>query len=437
MKVAVIGTGYVGLTVGACFAETGHEVICVDIDDRKIKGLKRGKLPIYEPGLGDLVERNTREKRLSFGTDTGDAIEWADVVFSAVGTPPDKDHRADVTAIKDVARQFGAHLNGYKIFVNKSTVPVGTGAVCRELIATEVRKRNAQHEFDVISNPEFLREGVAVADSLKPDRIVIGATSDRAVQVMKKLYLPIIEKGSLFFVTDSASAEIIKYASNALLATKISFMNEIAQLCERVGADITAVERGVGLDNRIGRRFLHAGIGFGGSCFPKDVDALAQTGRDNGYEFRIVRAVQEVNERQKVHLYEKLVQHIPAIDGSVVAVWGLAFKPKTDDMREAPSIGIIQKLLKAGARVQVFDPAAMDVAKKHYFPKIRYAKNPMEAVVGADALLLLTDWDEFRGVDFVEVKKRMRGALIGDGRNIWQPEEVRAAGFVYFSIGRP
>ncbi len=435
MKVTVIGTGYVGLTVGACLAETGHEIRCVDVDAQKIENLQRGILPIYEPGLDDLVQRNATSERLQFTTDIGKSIAWAEVVFSAVGTPPDKDFRADLTAVKQVAASFGQYANGYKLFVNKSTVPVGTGALCKEIITAEFKKRAVSFNYDQVSNPEFLREGVAVADCLKPDRIVVGAESERAFELMRKLYLPIIDKGSAFFTTNIASAEIIKYASNALLATKISFMNEIAQLCERVGADIIAVERGVGLDDRIGRRFLHAGIGFGGSCFPKDVDALILTGRDKQYEFKIIQAVQEVNRLQKHVPFEKLQKAIPDLKGTKIALWGLAFKPKTDDMREAPSLVLIKELLGAGALVSAFDPVAMEVSKK-YYPDIEYAPHALDAVKGAAALILVTEWDEFRSVDFRVLAGLMSRKVIIDGRNIWQPAELRALGFEYHSIGR-
>lgn len=437
MKITVIGTGYVGLTVGACLAETGHDVICVDLDQAKIENLKKNVLPIYEPGLDDLVERNTAAGRLRFSTDVPASIIWSEIVFSAVGTPPDKDHRADLSAVKQVAETFGKHADGYKIFVNKSTVPVGTGQLCRQIISAEFAKRGVDFGFDQVSNPEFLREGVAVADCLKPDRIVVGAESDQAFDALRKLYQPILDKGSAYFTTNIESAEIIKYASNAMLATKISFMNEIAHLCERVGADITDVEKGVGLDERIGRRFLHAGIGYGGSCFPKDVDALILTGKDSGYDFRIISAVQEVNRLQKTIPFEKLKRSIADLRGKRIALWGLAFKPKTDDMREAPSLVLIKQLLEAGAEVVAYDPVAMSVSKKGYYPDIQYADQALDAVKDADALILVTEWDEFRSVDFRTVGELMRGKVIIDGRNIWQPNEMRRLGFEYHSVGRP
>ncbi len=436
MRITVVGTGYVGLTVGACLAETGHEVICVDLDTVKIENLQNNILPIYEPGLEDLVKRNAAARRLRFSTDIPAGITWAEVVFSAVGTPPDKDHRADLTAVKQVAVDFGTYADAYKLFVNKSTVPVGTGKLCKEIILTEFKKRGVTFGYDQVSNPEFLREGVAVADCLKPDRIVVGAESEKAVDSMRKLYAPIIDKGSVFFTTNIESAEIIKYASNALLATKISFMNEIAQLSERVGGDIIAIERGVGLDDRIGRRFLHAGIGFGGSCFPKDVDALILTGKDAGYDFKIIQAVQDVNVHQKNIPFAKLKASMPDLSGKKIALWGLAFKPKTDDMREAPSVVLIKQLLEAGAQVVAFDPIAMEMSKKMYFADIQYAANALEAVTGADALVLVTECDEFRSVDFKHVGQLMKKKLVIDGRNIWIPADMRELGFEYYSIGR-
>ncbi len=436
MRLAVIGTGYVGLSLGACFAEIGHDVVCVDSNATKIRALQKGRVPIYEPGLSDLVKRNVQAQRLRFSTDVGSAIEWALVVMSAVGTPADGNHRADLSQVKEVAEAFGQYCDGYKLFVNKSTVPVGTGALCKQIIDAQRMKRSAVFEYDVVANPEFMREGAAVADCLKPDRIVVGVQSDRACAIMEMLHKPIIEKGSIFFRTTVESAEIIKYASNAMLATKISFMNEIARLCERVGADITAVERGVGLDARIGRRFLHAGIGFGGSCFPKDLSALIAIGKHHGSDLLILQAVRDANEAQKQILVAKLLERLPDLTGRHIAVWGLAFKPKTDDMRESPALTIIDALLEGGAQVTAFDPAAMPNSKKNYLPKIRYAKTALAAVKGADALLLVTDWDEFRSVDFAAIKKLMRGTVVGDGRNIWQPEEVRKHGLTYFSIGR-
>ena len=434
MKITVIGTGYVGLVTGTCFAELGNEVTCVDIDESKITNLKKGIIPIYEPGLEELVIRNHKEGRLNFTTDSKKAIETAEVVFSAVGTPPDKDHRADLTAVMKVAETFGKNLNGYKVFVNKSTVPVGTSERVREIIANTT----GTQDFDVVDNPEFLREGTAVKDFMNPDRIVVGLRkqSKKAREILEKLYAPLIRAGRPLLFTDIHSAEIIKYASNSFLATKISFINEVANFCELVGADVTEVARGIGLDDRIGSRFLHAGIGYGGSCFPKDVQAFIQTGKDNGYEFLILSATEEVNQTQKLRIFNKLRKEIQDLKGKKIAIWGLAFKPKTDDMREAPSIITIEKLLEAEAEVSAFDAVAMDNAKRIFGEKITYATNPYEAVTGASALLIITEWDEFRAIDLTKVKKLMKGDLICDGRNIYKPKEIESLGFKYKSIGR-
>lgn len=434
MKITVIGTGYVGLVTGTCFAELGNEVICVDIDKSKIENLKKGIIPIYEPGLKELVLRNHKEKRLHFTIDAKSAIESAEVVFSAVGTPPDKDHRADLTAVMKVAQTFGKSLNGYKVFVNKSTVPVGTSERVREVIA----KESGNKDFDVVDNPEFLREGTAVKDFMNPDRIVVGLnkSSKKARELVEKLYAPLVRAGRPLLFTDIHSAEIIKYASNSFLATKISFINEIANFCELVGADVTKVAKGIGLDDRIGPRFLHAGIGYGGSCFPKDVQAFIQTGKDNGYEFLILEATEEVNQTQKLRIFNKLRDEIGDLNGKKVAIWGLAFKPKTDDMREAPAIITIEKLLEHGAKVEVFDPVASENARSIFGDRIKYAKTPYEAVSKAYALLIITEWDEFRAIDLERVKKLMSGDLICDGRNIYSPRDVKAMGFKYKSIGR-
>jgi len=434
MKITVIGTGYVGLVTGTCFAELGNEVICVDIDKSKIENLKKGIIPIYEPGLKELVLRNHKEKRLHFTIDAKSAIESAEVVFSAVGTPPDKDHRADLTAVMKVAQTFGKSLNGYKVFVNKSTVPVGTSERVREVIA----KESGNKDFDVVDNPEFLREGTAVKDFMNPDRIVVGLnkSSKKARELVEKLYAPLVRAGRPLLFTDIHSAEIIKYASNSFLATKISFINEIANFCELVGADVTEVAKGIGLDDRIGPRFLHAGIGYGGSCFPKDVQAFIQTGKDNGYEFLILEATEEVNQTQKLRIFNKLRDEIGDLNGKKVAIWGLAFKPKTDDMREAPAIITIEKLLEHGAKVEVFDPVASENARSIFGDRIKYAKTPYEAVSKAYALLIITEWDEFRAIDLERVKKLMSGDLICDGRNIYSTRDVKAMGFKYKSIGR-
>ncbi len=436
MNIAVIGTGYVGLVTGTCLAELGNNIICVDIDETKISNLKKGKIPIYEPGLEELVLRNHKEGRLDFTTDAKKAIQSSEVVFSAVGTPPDKDHRADLTAVMKVAETFGKHLNGYKVFVNKSTVPVGTSERVREVIQ---ETSNGKHKFDVTDNPEFLREGTAVKDFMNPDRIVVGIRngSKKARELMEKIYSPLVRAGRPLLFTDIHSAEIIKYASNSFLATKISFINEVANFCELVGADVTEVARGIGLDDRIGPRFLHAGIGYGGSCFPKDVKAFIQTGKDKGYEFLILEAVEEINQTQRLRFFNRFKQKISNLDGKKIAIWGLAFKPKTDDMRQAPSITLIKKLVEENAEIQAFDPVAMDNARAIFKDeKITFAKNPYEAVENADALLILTEWDEFRAIDLEKIRKLMKGNLICDGRNIYKPDEIEKLGFSYKSIGR-
>ncbi|MFH1299279.1 MAG: UDP-glucose/GDP-mannose dehydrogenase family protein [Patescibacteria group bacterium] len=434
MNIAVIGTGYVGLVTGTCLAELGNSVICIDIDEKKISELKEGIIPIYEPGLEELVKRNYKECRLSFTTDAKAAIQASEVVFSAVGTPPDKDHRADLTAVMKVAETFGKHLSGYKVFVNKSTVPVGTSERVREVI----EETSGKTDFDVVDNPEFLREGTAVKDFMNPDRIVVGINkkSKKAKEVMEKVYMPLVRAGRPLLFTDIHSAEIIKYASNSFLATKISFINEVANFCELVGADITEVARGVGLDDRIGPRFLHAGIGYGGSCFPKDVQAFIQTGKDKGYEFLILEATEEVNQTQKLRLFNKLKAEISDLEGKTIAIWGLAFKPKTDDMREAPAIRIIERLLEEKANIQAFDPVSMKNAKDIFPEGVDFKSNPYDAAKGADAILIVTEWDEFRAIDLEKVKKLMKGKLICDGRNIYKAEDVEKLGFEYKSVGR-
>ena len=432
MNITVIGTGYVGLVTGTCLAELGNNVTCVDIDESKIANLKKGVIPIYEPGLEELVLRNYKEGRLHFTIDSKSAIEGAEVVFSAVGTPPDKDHRADLTAVMKVAETFGKHLNGYKVFVNKSTVPVGTSERVRETI----KKTNGKHDFDVVDNPEFLREGTAVKDFMNPDRIVVGLrkSSKKARELMEKLYSPLVRAGRPLLFTDIHSAEIIKYASNSFLATKISFINDVANFCELVGADVTEVAKGIGLDDRIGPRFLHAGIGYGGSCFPKDVQAFIQTGKDNGYEFLILEATEEVNQTQKLRIFAKLKEEMGSLEGKKIAMWGLAFKPKTDDMREAPAITTIERLLEEGAEIAAFDPVAAENAKKLFGDKVIYAASPYDAATGADALLIMTEWDEFRAIDLKKIKSRMKGSLVCDGRNVYKPKEMTELGFTYKSI---
>lgn len=437
MKIAVAGTGYVGLVSGVCFAEMGHEVMCIDIDQEKINQLKNGVIPIYEPGLQELTKRNSAEGRLSFSTDIKKGIEFCDILISAVGTPPDKDHKADLNAVKAVARDFGQNVSGYKIFVNKSTVPVGTGEMCREIIQSAINERGADATFDIVSNPEFLREGAAIKDTLNPDRIVVGLGSDRAREIMEKLYRPLTRTGRSLVITNIKTAEMIKYAANSFLATKISFINEIANFCEKAGADVTQVAKGIGLDPRIGGRFLHAGIGYGGSCFPKDVQALIQKGKEYSFEFKILKAVEDVNERQKERIFQKLYEHMPKLEGKTVAIWGLAFKPRTDDMRAAPSICIIKRIQAEGAFVRAFDPVALEAAKRNFANvNLTYCKSAMEAATGADALLVLTEWDEFRTVDFAQLKSVMRGDYLFDGRNIYEPDEVITAGLNYEGIGR-
>lgn len=433
MKIAVVGTGYVGLVVGACFAETGNHVTCIDKLASKVAGLKRGKMPIYEPGLEEVVNRNAAEGRLSFTTDLASAVHKADVVFIAVGTPMDEDGSADLKHVLGAAREIARAMRGYTVIVDKSTVPVGTAELVRQAI-----RRETTHPFSVVSNPEFLKQGAAVEDFLKPDRVVIGADDPRAADIMLELYRPFTLSGAPVMVMDCASAEMCKYAANAMLATRISFMNEIANVCELYGADVDQVRRAIGTDRRIGQAFLFSGIGYGGSCFPKDVQAMAKFSSDKKYKFRILNAVEEVNRAQKSRLLAKLDKVMgKSLKTKTVAVWGLAFKPRTDDMREAPAVTIITGLLERGAKVQAYDPEATRVAKSLFGTKITYAKNAYAALKGADALLIVTEWNEFREPDLAKMKKLMREPLILDGRNIYQPSMVRAAGFTYGSIGRP
>jgi len=433
MKIAVVGTGYVGLVVGACFAETGNEVVCVDKMASKVAALKRGKMPIYEPGLEELVVRNANEGRLTFTTQLGQAVERAEVVFIAVGTPMGEDGSADLAHVLSAAAEIGRAMRGYTVIVDKSTVPVGTA----ELVRQAVRKVTSQ-PFSVVSNPEFLKQGAAVDDFLKPDRVVIGADEQKAADIMLELYRPFTLSGAPVMVMDCASAEMCKYAANAMLATRISFMNEIANVCELYGADVDQVRRAMGTDRRIGPAFLFPGIGYGGSCFPKDVKAMARFSSDKRYKFKILDAVESVNETQKSRLLAKLDKIVgKSLKHKTVAVWGLAFKPRTDDMREAPAVPIIEGLLARGAKVNAYDPQAMPVAKSLFGSRITYTKNAYAALKDADALLLVTEWNEFREPDFERMKKLMRRPLILDGRNIYQPAQARAAGFTYGSIGRP
>lgn len=433
MKIAVIGTGYVGLVVGACFAETGNDVICVDKDLAKVRMLQRGRIPIYEPGLEELVRRNRLEKRLLFTTRLPEAVKRSEIIVIAVGTPTNEDGSADLQHVLTAAAEIARSMNGYKVIVDKSTVPAGTSELVREVV-----RRETTHPFSVVSNPEFLKQGAAVEDFLKPDRVVIGATDERAAELMQEIYRPFTRTGAPIMVMDCASAELAKYAANAMLATRISFMNEIANVCDRFGADVDQVRRAVASDRRIGPAFLFPGIGYGGSCFPKDVKAIVKFSADRKYRFRILEAVEAVNEAQKARLVDKVVEHFgKKLKGKQIAVWGLSFKPRTDDMREAPAIPTIGGLLKLGARVTAFDPEAKDVARRIFGKRITLARSAYDAVKGADALLLVTEWNEFREPDFARVKRLMRQPVIFDGRNIYDGGHLRELGFTYSSIGRP
>lgn len=433
MKITVVGTGYVGLVTGTCLAETGNTVTCVDIDEKKVNKLKGGKITIYEPGLEKLFERNLKEERLSFTTSLADGIKEAQIIFLALPTPPGEDGSADLRYVLGVAEEIGKLLTDYKIIIDKSTVPVGTAEKVHEAIY-----RNYKGEFDVVSNPEFLREGVAVEDFMKPDRIVIGTRSDKAKKLLEQLYAPYVRQGNPIIFMDERSAELTKYAANSFLATKISFMNEIAQLCERLGADVDMVRKGIGSDERIGRRFLFPGIGYGGSCFPKDVQALVHSSWEAGYDFRILDAVMDVNERQKVHLVSKIKKYFSDdLQGKHFALWGLAFKPNTDDIREAPALYIIDELLKAGATVNAYDPEAMENVKAIYGDKISFSENQYDALKGADALVIATEWNEFRTPDFLKIVSNMKKKAVFDGRNLFDTTAIRELGFYYESIGRP
>ncbi len=439
MNIAIVGTGYVGLVTGTCFSEMGAHVTCVDVDEQKIEDLKRGIIPIYEPGLETLVHKNTKSGRLQFTTRLEDVINHVDIVFSAVGTPPDEDGSADLKYVLEVARNIGRHLNHYIVVVTKSTVPVGTAKKVKAVIEEELQKRGANVEFDVASNPEFLKEGNAVKDFMSPDRVVVGVDSERARKLMARLYKPFMIVSDRLIFTDIASAEMIKYAANSMLATRISFMNDIANLCELVGADVNMVRKGIGSDTRIGKKFLYAGCGYGGSCFPKDVKALIKTAANMGYPMRVLQAVEEVNADQKLVLYKKIVNHFGGeeqLKGKVVAMWGLAFKPETDDMREAPSLVLIDRLIKAGAIVKVYDPVAMNECRRRLGDSVTYAQDMYDAVDGADALMLVTEWKELRMPNVNKLLDNMRGRLILDGRNILDAEELQQAGFEYHCIGR-
>lgn len=436
MNIAIVGTGYVGLVSGACFAEVGIDVTCVDIDADKIEKLKEGKIPIYEPGLEDLVTRNTKAGRLHFTTDLRNCIDNTDVVFCAVGTPPDEDGSADLRYVEAVAREFGSLINRYTIFVTKSTVPVGTYKIVRRVIDEELARRGVSVEFDLASNPEFLKEGAAIKDFMSPDRVVIGTDSARARKKMERLYRPFLLNNFRVIFMDIASAEMTKYAANSMLATRISFMNDIANLCELVGADANMVRKGIGTDARIGTKFLYPGCGYGGSCFPKDVKALAKTGRDAGYSMSIIEAVERVNDRQKHVVFHKLKKELGSLEGKRIALWGLAFKPETDDMREAPSLVVIDRLLKEGAAVTVYDPVAMDECRRRIGDTVSYARDMYDATMDADALALLTEWKQFRLPSWRVVHKAMRGNIVVDGRNIYDAAELAEEGFIYKCIGK-
>ncbi len=436
MNIAIVGTGYVGLVSGACFAEMGIDVTCIDIDRSKIDRLAGGEIPIYEPGLEEMVKRNVEAGRLHFTTSLPETLPKVEVVFSAVGTPPDEDGSADLQYVLDVAREFGRHIGRYTLLVTKSTVPVGTAAKVREAISEELARRGADVPFDVASNPEFLKEGAAIKDFMSPDRVVVGTESEQARKVMERLYRPFMVVSDRMIFTDIPSAEMIKYAANSMLATRISFMNDIANLCELVGADVNMVRKGIGSDTRIGKKFLYAGCGYGGSCFPKDVKALIKSAEQAGYDMRVLRAVEEVNAAQKEVLFKKLLRHFGgSLKGKRVALWGLAFKPETDDMREAPALVLIDRLKSGGADVRVFDPVAMDECRRRLGDAVEYASDMYDAAVDADALLLVTEWKQFRIPSLPVLKRTMRRPLIIDGRNIYDPEYMKEAGFTYDKIG--
>jgi len=442
MKIAVIGSGYVGLVAGACFAESGNSVVCVDIDEAKIEGLRQGVIPIYEPGLKEMVLRNSAEGRLSFTTDIESAVKSSLINFIAVGTPPGDDGSADLNYVLGVARTIGRHMQGFKIIVDKSTVPVGTADKVSAAIQEELDLRGAVHEFDVVSNPEFLKEGAAIDDFMKPDRVVIGTDNVRTAEIMKELYEPFMRKNNRLIIMDIRSAEMTKYAANAMLATRISFMNQIANLCERMGADVAAVRDGIGSDSRIGYDFLFPGPGYGGSCFPKDVKALVKTAEECSYDFLLLKAVEEVNELQKGILSTKVIkcigdsQSARPLQGKTIVCWGLSFKPRTDDMREAPSLTIIENLLAAGAVVRAHDPEALREARKFFGDRIVYSQNQYDILAGADALVIITDWNEYRTPDFERILAELTTPVIIDGRNLYKPARMKSAGFSYYPLGR-
>jgi len=436
MKISIIGTGYVGLVSGACFAEMGMETSCVDIDKNKIENLKKGIMPIWEPGLEVMVKRNYEKGRLKFSTGIAESIEGSEACFIAVGTPPDEDGSADLQYVLSVAREIGQHMNDYLVIITKSTVPIGTAEKVRNTIKAELSKRNLNLEFDVASNPEFLKEGDAIEDCLHPDRIVVGTDSERAKIIIDRIYKPFVLNGHPIIYMDIPSAELTKYTANAMLATKISFMNDIANFCEKVGADINSIRKGIGSDKRIGPYFIYAGTGYGGSCFPKDVKAIIKTADENGYSLDVLKSVEAVNDRQKEALYHKAMLHFNGnLKGKTFAIWGLSFKPNTDDMREAPSLVLIDLLTKQGAKVIAYDPVAMNEAKRKLGNKIEYSSSPYTAVENADALFLVTEWSEFRVLNY-PLMENMKEKVIFDGRNIYDPNELRTRGYVYYSIGR-
>ena len=436
MNIAIVGTGYVGLVSGACFAEMGVEVTCIDIDSAKIERLKQGIIPVYEPGLEQMVRRNIEAQRLHFSSSLEECIEQVEMVFIAVGTPADKSGSADLSQVYEVAREFGRLVKRYTLLVNKSTVPVGTAQRVKEIVEEELEKRGCQIPFDVASNPEFLKEGAAIKDFMSPDRVVVGTESEQARQLMTRLYRPFLINNFRVLYMNIASAEMTKYASNAMLATRISFMNEIANLCDCVGADIDAVRKGMGSDGRIGQKFLYAGCGYGGSCFPKDVRALAATGREHGCLMEIIEAVERVNSRQKGILFEKLQRELGDLEGKKIALWGLSFKPETNDMREAPALQLIEQLLRAGARVSAYDPAAIEECRRLLGDRIDYGRDMYDTLPDSDALLLITEWKEFRLPNWRVVARAMRNPLLIDGRNIYDRKEVEAEGFTYLAIGK-
>ena len=436
MKIAIVGTGYVGLVSGTCFSEMGVDVTCVDVNKEKIEQLQHGMIPIYEPGLEEMVHKNVKAGRLHFTTDLTEVLDEVEVVFSAVGTPPDEDGSADLKYVLEVARTVGRNMNKYLVVVTKSTVPVGTAIKVKQAIREELEQRGVTLEFDVASNPEFLKEGAAVEDFMRPDRVVVGVESDRAKESMTRLYRPFMLTNDRMIFTDIPSAEMIKYAANSMLATRISFMNDVANLCELVGADINMVRKGIGADTRIGQKFLYAGCGYGGSCFPKDVKALIKTAEQNGYEMQVLKAVESVNERQKSVLFRKFVNHFSGdVKGKTVALWGLAFKPETDDVREAPALVLIDLLLNVGVTVKVYDPIAMDECHRRIGDTVVYCKDMYEATVDADALMLVTEWKEFRVPSWSVLKKSMNGRVVIDGRNIYERRELEENGFEYYKIG--